>query len=80
MPTTHTPNWEDQITLRRQAAGADPIFGAVSAFNIGDYDRIDLGYDGSSNLTSVTYYKGGVQIGLLNLTYTGSNITRIAKG
>jgi len=47
-------------------------------FAIPDYDEIDLEYTGD-DLTQVEYKKQGDVIATLTLSYTGGNLTKVAK-
>lgn len=51
---------------------------SLDAFNIGDYDDVQLSYTGS-NLTGVTYALNGATTAVLALTYSGSNLTRVQR-
>ena len=46
------------------------------------YDYLLLAYDGSDNLTTVTYKSGGsggTTVATLTLAYTGSNLTSVTR-
>lgn len=51
---------------------------SISPFGIEDYDEIDLTYTGA-NITGVTYKLNGTVMGVLTLSYSGSNITKVVR-
>ena len=47
----------------------------IAGFAIGSYDRIDLSYVGTTNnLAQAVYYKEGVILGTITLTYAGGGV------
>ena len=44
-----------------------------------EYDEIELGYNIDDNIDTVTYRLESVSVAVLNLTYTGDNLTNVSK-
>lgn len=64
--------WNASQQLRD--VNGSPINPAIAPFAItASYDDIKLTYDGSGNVSTVTYYQAGQIKSVLNLTYNGSN-------
>ena len=65
-------NLKWNATMGIKNRNGSPINPSVDAFGIGDYDDVVLDYTGS-NLTLVTFKKQGGTVGVLTMTYDGSN-------
>ena len=61
--------WPQYLYSGIRDTSFEPIDPAIDSFHIGQYDDLVLGYSGS-NITSVTYYKGGAITAVLTLTYS----------
>lgn len=50
-----------------------------TGFCLPQYDKIDMTYNLDSTLDTVTYYKGGVMVGQLKLSYAAGLTIRVEQ-
>jgi hypothetical protein len=66
-------------TVEMVDSSGNQITSFPAGLSIPEHDDIVLSYDGGNNLTGVVYKKNSIVVATLNLTYSGSNLTRIVK-
>ena len=71
VPVWNWPQYASVGVRDKNFANVNP---SIAPFNItASYDDLQLAYDGSNNLTTVTYYSNGAVVAVLSLSYDVSN-------
>lgn len=66
-----------EVEVKNDSGNPIPI---KEGFSIPEYDSINLSYDGSGNVSGVTYLKNNASVASLSLQYDGSgNLTSVNK-
>ena len=66
-----------EVEIKNDSGNPIPI---KEGFSIPEYDSINLSYDGSGNVSGVTYLKNNASVASLSLQYDGSgNLTSVNK-